>query len=409
MRALIYILLLQTVRFDTVKIDGRVPLPPSAFRSLIKSHFPLPAVRDSVETFFDDLLIELRDHGFPYAEIRPMSSEFVDGKWILRLKLTCGQPAIVESVVAEGEWRGYSGAIASLLNVKGKIFNIEAVRKASRGFLSDYGVSIDTFWFEPLDRGSLLHVKLTDRRRESVVGALSYQKESGPVGRIEATLNRTLGGFQSMHFRWLRQGPQSQSIELSYKNPWLAGNSIGVDAELSYEVDGNYILSKASAVVFRRFRGMEMGIGGGIRRGTVSNRFGVLSLSSRNVFWRAELSSGEVRTKLRLLREFQQSSTSAILLQCGWFGSFTDGEASERFRFGGPPEFTGTIPDGLVFSNALWGALKLSYRSVFAFLSAGKFDGREVVKFGPGLSTGKFNISLALPDLLLTVDFRASF
>ncbi len=409
MQLSLWLLVLSVIRYDSFSIDGVLPVQNEEIAVLKASHFPLKASRDSVEAFITDMLILLRDNGFPYAKIKPNGVDVVGGRYIIRLKVDPGQSAVIESVAVDSGWRKYNRQIADFLGMKGMLFNRKMFDRKIDEFRKFYGIEVDSFWFQPSDNGSVLFLSFRDRRKEMVQGMATYEKGTGIVGQLNAVLNRSLGGMQSLKARWMRRNALSQSIYAEYRNPWLLGNRLGIDARLRYEASPEFIVGRYSVVMFRRFRAVEVGVGGGMQRGTISRKFGVFQLNSELFDMRLEVSDGLLRVESEAGREFPVDSFLNFDAKIGAMWLVEDGAEGEPFRFGGPPKFMGSVPEGISCKTGVWGSGRAQWRSLFVFLSAGRFDGQNIIKAGPGISTRNFNLSLSLPDMLVTVYFKAIF
>ncbi len=402
------IIVFTSVIYDSVAVEPTIPVNPHAVDSVIKLHFPLKASKESIELLIHDLLILLRDNGFPFARIRPMGFDYINRKWVLRLGLDTGPPAVIAGVLADGKWRLYSDRIAQVVRMKGKLFNIAVFRRYELFLDENYSVKVDSFWFEPSDSGVLLHLLLDREAEEFVSGTAGFERKTGVVGSIRAKLNETLGGVQDIGFSWFRRSAESQSMTARYRNPWLIGAGTGVQAGVDYIAQPDFVMSKAELIVTQRFGNVEMGLGGGVQGGTIKRRFAVVTLTCCGGTARTEFSEAVFRLNARLECKFAVKRLAELSIMGGVFASgVRAGEQVERFRFGGAPDFIGVMPHGLIFSEGAWLSVVARREWFFTFLSAGRFDKNNLLRVGAGIAASGFSVSLALPAYLLTVDFRA--
>ncbi len=399
-----------SIQYDSLRIIGQLPVRRALLDSVVAERLPLSANSDSIEALISDILSLLRDNGFPFAELKPAGTFYKDGSFGLQIEVEAGPPAIIVGVVAEGKWRRYSHQISEIVALNGTLFNGKRLREGERALHDLYGLRIDSLWFSLTDSGAVLHLKLERSLDEFVSGTAGYDKDIGLVGRLRTSLNSSLGGVQELTFAWFRENAQSQSLKVDYANPWLIGTFTGVSAGVDYTARPDFVAFKSRFLITRQVRGLRFGVGGGIQRGTISRKFAILEAWHGKSHAKIEFSDdGYLRASSKIVHEAHlPMGLSSRTAFGGFYLNDRTGGSADRFRFGGPPDFIGVLPDGLIFYQGYWASEIVRKGWLFWFISCGRFDRSTVLRTGLGISAKGFSLSIAVPLNLVTVDFRAS-
>ncbi len=208
-----------------------------------------------VARIMEQLVRRAENSGYPFASVRLDSVRLDSASLQARLYMEKGPLILFDTIVVRGNARLSAGFLSTHLGIKaGQPYNqqtVEAVAGRLQQLPFVKSEAAPTVSFQ--NRQATIYVNLAQRRAnrlDGVVGLLPNPGEAGRflfTGQLDLLLQNPFGGGKQMALQWQRFSPGSQSLEISYRHPYLFG------APLSLEL-GFGLLKESEAFVNRQLQ-----------------------------------------------------------------------------------------------------------------------------------------------------------
>ncbi len=241
--------------YSWVKIDGLDSLD---FGSLHSNEKPIPYAEPY--HWLEEWVSKQEKNGFPFAKADLQVVEMVDGKLTGRVKLDSGPLITWDSLQVKGNTRTRQGYLQRLSGIlPGTPFSQDQFEQGVKKIRASPYFS----WGAPPElqfrtRQAVPIFSLQDRRInvfDGIVGFLPNANEPGRLlitGQVDLRLFHLGGKGREIGFQWQKLNQQSQSLDMRFKERFVFGSPLDVEATFS-------LLKQDSSFVNRSF-GIDFGL-----------------------------------------------------------------------------------------------------------------------------------------------------
>jgi len=233
-------------RTGRVTISGSEVIPETELAERLGVTGGTPFDPVSLERSMKDLLVELNNSGYPYAQVWMTGFEYdVETNTVdLTFAVYGGEESIVETVIFDGLTKtDTSLALRTSRLVTGARFDEEKLSRASRYLLaSGLFAEVKPPEVRRLSPGRVdVRIPVEEARMgNSIQGIFGFAKkeEEGYItnGSVDLALKNIGGSGRDVDFRWLNDGLSFQTLHFRYSEDFLFGLPPGLDAELRQDV-----------------------------------------------------------------------------------------------------------------------------------------------------------------------------
>lgn len=218
--------------------------------------------QDKLQSNIDDLLSLYESRGYPLAKISidaitpSYDSAWSAGKLAIRLRVEEGPRARIGRIVVVGNATTSANVITRELGLRtGEYYNADALASARArverlGFFES--VSEPELYLDK-DSTVLVLLRVKEASTSAIDGVLGYNPpqtatESGYItGLIDLSLRNISGSGRNATLHYERLAAQTQTIQVTYLEPWLFGYPINLDAGFAQrEQDSTYTETSAT-------------------------------------------------------------------------------------------------------------------------------------------------------------------
>ncbi len=231
------------LRAGAIEITGVSPDERSSLISALPLHSGSPVDETSISATLERIVSHYADIGYPFcsARLTGLDTGEPNGRAAVRFNVERGR------FVRLGEFFIEAGRTSNttLYRIAGispgePYSERKLARAARRLVISGLFSRVDSLTVSQGRNPSLADIRLKVKefpgsRIEAALGGGGAQGR-GLAGLVSFRMNNLFGGARSAAVRWQRPGDGWQSLELSYREPWLAGLPLALNLEFSQQV-----------------------------------------------------------------------------------------------------------------------------------------------------------------------------
>ncbi|MHB1271159.1 MAG: outer membrane protein assembly factor BamA [Rhodanobacter sp.] len=267
-----------------VKLLGKLILPESTLRQLVYVHKGETFNRAAIEASTKSIKAILANIGYAYAKVTPIPKLDKEKRTVdLTLYIEPGQRVYVRRVVFQGNTRTEDGVLRrEMRQLEGSWYSQAAIDRSKirlqrLGFFKK--VDIDKKLVAGTQDQVDISVKVEEQSAGSLQFGIGYSQLSGMILNASVSQNNLFGTGDSFSVS-AQTSTFTKSVSLSYYNPYLTDNGIGIGYNLGYtKTDYGNISSLANFATsnksFSSYLGIPISETDGLRVG--------MGISSNNV------------------------------------------------------------------------------------------------------------------------------
>ncbi len=219
----------------------------------------LPGFRSTPDAVYR-LLRREAEEGYPFAEATLVSAhEHTASRFVVNTRLVSGPLVRVARVVPRGNTITKSHVIArELRRTPGSAYSQKDVerwvRRLNRSGMFDAVGEPALAWSDSASGTADLLISVREGRPNRFEGVVGYQPGEGNsrgefTGLADVTLGNLLGTGRRLAVRWNRPQAEQTTLDLSYREPWVAGFPVDAEGKLAVEQRTAYALERLELAV----------------------------------------------------------------------------------------------------------------------------------------------------------------
>jgi outer membrane protein assembly factor BamA len=267
-------------RIDALSLDGCHGLPCSYLEALIESREGGVLRRRAFLGDVDRILDAYEDQGYPYVRVEPGAHWSGAAGISLRLAVIEGPRVTIEEIRIHGNETTRDGVVQRECGIApGDLYSqrkIDRVAKRVRrlGFFDEVRAELS---LRDPSGPAVLDVKVTERKTNSVYGAVGYVPRETEEGYLTGVLDLSFGNIagtgRSARVRWRTYQPGAFEWTFSYDEPWVLGIPLTGEVSIHQEVRDSTFTRTVGEIGFEyplgdRFWGRVAGRSEGVTAGS---------------------------------------------------------------------------------------------------------------------------------------------
>ena len=218
--------------------------------------------RAELEDGFDEILDYYENIGYPFASVKiqsiQISVDSSDGYGLadIYLKFNKNETSTIDEIKITGLTKTKNYVIKRNIRIKeGDKYSqdkIDEIPKLLNRLSYFEPVSEPGYYFNSDNKG-VLHINVRDKPTNNFDGIIGYIPPSNSndegffTGFVKIGLRNIFGTEREALFRWQKEGPEIQELEISYLEPWLFGYPFNIRAGLfQRQQDTTFVQRKLS-------------------------------------------------------------------------------------------------------------------------------------------------------------------
>jgi outer membrane protein insertion porin family len=219
----------------------------------------LPTFRSTPDAIYR-LLRHEADNGHPFAEAVLVSAhESAPASFIIDTRLYPGEEVRIARIVPRGNTVTKAGVIArELRRPTGSLYSQRDVDRWKRRLeRSQYFETVGDpalAWSDSANGTADLLITVTEGRPNRFEGVVGYQPGEGNkrgefTGLADITLGNLLGTGRRLSVLWNRPRASETSLDLAFREPWIAGYPVDGEARFAVDQRPEYALERVEATL----------------------------------------------------------------------------------------------------------------------------------------------------------------